>query len=54
MARRIREIPESGATRLLKDLTYFVLVAAALPFTLIEAAFGTGSTIMIEARKRAQ
>jgi 2-polyprenyl-3-methyl-5-hydroxy-6-metoxy-1,4-benzoquinol methylase len=54
MARRIREIPESAATRLLKDLAYFVLVAAALPFTLLEAAFGAGSTIMIEARKRAQ
>jgi len=54
MARRIREIPESAMTRLLKDLAYFVLVAAALPFTLLEAAFGAGSTIMIEARKRAQ
>jgi len=54
MARRIREIPESAMTRLLKDLAYFVLVAAALPFTLLEAAFGAGSTVMIEARKRAQ
>jgi len=54
MARRIREIPESGATRLMKDLAYFALVAAVLPFTLLEAAFGAGSTIMIEARKRAQ
>ena len=54
MARRIREIPESAATRLLKDLAYFALVAGALPFTLLEAAFGAGSTVMIEARKRAQ
>jgi 2-polyprenyl-3-methyl-5-hydroxy-6-metoxy-1,4-benzoquinol methylase len=54
MARRIREIPESGVTRLVKDLAYFALVAAALPFTLLEAAFGAGSTIMIEAQKRAR
>ena len=54
MARRIREIPESGVTRLAKDLAYFALAAAALPFTLLEAACGAGSTIMIEARKRAQ
>ena len=54
MARRIREIRESSVVRLAKDLAYFALVAAALPFTLIEAACGAGSTIMIEARKRGQ
>jgi 2-polyprenyl-3-methyl-5-hydroxy-6-metoxy-1,4-benzoquinol methylase len=54
MARRIREIPESGVARLVKDLAYLAMAAAALPFTALEAAFGAGSTIMIEARKRAQ
>jgi 2-polyprenyl-3-methyl-5-hydroxy-6-metoxy-1,4-benzoquinol methylase len=53
MARRIRHVPESGWVRLLKNFVYFALVAAAIPFTLLEAAFRAGSTIMIEARKRA-
>ena len=52
MARRVRRTPESGAARLLKDLAYFGLVLAALPFTLAEAACHAGSTVMIEARKR--
>jgi hypothetical protein len=37
--------------KLAKDLVYFALVAAALPFTALEAACGAGSTVMIEARK---
>jgi SAM-dependent methyltransferase len=53
MARRVRKIPESPAGRLLKDLLYFALVLAALPFTALEAACGAGSTIMLEARKKA-
>jgi hypothetical protein len=36
----------------LKDLLYFALVVAALPFTVVEAACQAGSTIMVEARKR--
>ena len=52
MARRVRRTPESWGTRLLKDLAYFGLVLAALPFTLAEAACHAGSTVMIEARKR--
>jgi SAM-dependent methyltransferase len=52
MARRVRGIAESGGTRLAKDLLYLGLVLASLPFTLAEAAFGAGSTVMIEARKR--
>jgi len=52
MARRVRRTPESGVARLLKDLAYFGLVLAALPFTLAEAACHSGSTVMIEARKR--
>jgi 2-polyprenyl-3-methyl-5-hydroxy-6-metoxy-1,4-benzoquinol methylase len=52
MARRIRQIPESGAKRLAKDLAYLALTLAAVPFTALEAVFDAGSTIMIEARKR--
>jgi SAM-dependent methyltransferase len=51
MARRVRRIPESSRLRLAKDLLYFALVAASVPFTAAEAAAGAGSTVMIEARK---
>jgi hypothetical protein len=37
---------------LVKDLAYFALVAASLPFAMAEAACGAGSTVMIEARPR--
>jgi SAM-dependent methyltransferase len=52
MARRVRRQPETPGVRVAKDLAYGALVAAALPFTLIEAACRAGSTIMIEARKK--
>jgi SAM-dependent methyltransferase len=52
MARRVRRLPESTAAKVLKDLVYLGLVAAALPFTIVEAACAAGSTIMVEARKR--
>jgi len=52
MARRVRRVAESAGARLAKDLAYSTLAAAALPFTLAEAAFGAGSTVMMEARKR--
>jgi SAM-dependent methyltransferase len=52
MARRIRHVRESGAARMAKDLAYLALTAAALPFTLAEAAARSGSTVMLEARKR--
>jgi SAM-dependent methyltransferase len=51
MARRVRGIRETPLAKLCKDLAYFALLAAALPFTLLEAAFRAGSTIMIEARR---
>jgi SAM-dependent methyltransferase len=51
MARRVRSANESPGTRLGYDLAYLGLVAAALPFTLAEAACSAGSTIMIAARK---
>ena len=50
-ARRVRGLRETPRAKLLKDLAHFSLLAAALPFTLLEAAFHAGSTIMIEARK---
>jgi 2-polyprenyl-3-methyl-5-hydroxy-6-metoxy-1,4-benzoquinol methylase len=53
MARRVRKIRESPTLKLSKDLLYFGIVLASLPFTLFEAACGAGSTIMVEARKKA-
>jgi SAM-dependent methyltransferase len=52
MARSVRRVSESGRTRLAKDLAYFALVVASLPFAAAEAAFHAGSTVMIEARPR--
>jgi SAM-dependent methyltransferase len=52
MARRVRRTVESGGARLAKDLAYFALVVASLPFAVAEAACGAGSTVMIEARVR--
>jgi SAM-dependent methyltransferase len=52
MARRIRRIGESPRLRLCKDLVYFGLVAVCLPFTILEAAWRAGSTIMVEAHKK--
>lgn len=52
MARRVRGVVESTAVRLLKDAAYFGLTLASLPFTIVEAACGAGSTIMIEARRK--
>ncbi|HUB78261.1 MAG TPA: class I SAM-dependent methyltransferase [Bryobacteraceae bacterium] len=51
MARRVRKVPEGPAGRLAKDLAHFALVAAALPFTWVEAAMGAGSTVIVEARR---
>jgi len=53
MGRRVRKLRESAGTKLLKDFLYFGIVVASLPFTLFEAACGAGSTIMVEARKKA-
>ena len=52
MARRIRRVPEAPQTKLFKDLVYLGLVAASVPFTLLEAACRAGSTIMIEAARK--
>lgn len=52
MARRMRHVEESPGMRLWRDLLYFALTAASLPFTLLEAACRAGSTVMVEARKK--
>jgi SAM-dependent methyltransferase len=52
MARRVRRVVETPKGDLLKDLAYFALVMASLPFTLLEAACRAGSTVMMEARKK--
>jgi SAM-dependent methyltransferase len=50
MARRVRHTGETPATKLAKDLLYLGVLAAGLPFASLEAAFGAGSTIMLDAR----
>jgi SAM-dependent methyltransferase len=52
MARRVRRIAETPGVRLGKNLAYFALLLASLPFTVVEATCRAGSTIMVEARKR--
>ena len=51
MSRRVRGVHEGLPVRLFKNGIYLALVAASLPFTLLEAACGAGSTVMIEAVK---
>lgn len=51
MARRVRGKKESSGARLARNMTYFGLAMAALPFAALEAACGAGSTIMLDARK---
>jgi cyclopropane fatty-acyl-phospholipid synthase-like methyltransferase len=52
MARRIRRVKETSGLRLAKDLAYFALVLASVPFAVLEACCGEGSTVMVEARKK--
>ncbi|MBL8209310.1 MAG: class I SAM-dependent methyltransferase [Bryobacterales bacterium] len=52
MARRICGVHETPRMKVWKDLVYFGLVLASLPFTMAEALCRQGSTIMLEARKR--
>jgi SAM-dependent methyltransferase len=54
MARRLRHAQETPRQRMWKDLIYLALVTASLPFTLLEAACRAGSTVMLEARKKAR
>ena len=50
MARRIRRVAESANVKLWKDLIYFALVLAAVPFSVLEATCGAGASVMVEAR----
>jgi len=53
VARRVRNLDRGSFSSLIKDVLYLALVVAAIPFTAVEAAFGHGSTVMVEARKTA-
>lgn len=52
MSRRLRGVAESPRARVMKDLAYFGLVVASVPFTVLEAACHAGATVMVEARKK--
>ncbi len=52
IVRRIRGAAERAAVRFMKDMLYFAIVAAAVPFTALEAACRAGATVMMEARKK--
>jgi SAM-dependent methyltransferase len=54
VARRVRGMKESASTRLLKDLLYFGLVLASVPFALMEAAGAAGSSVMMEAVRKGE
>jgi 2-polyprenyl-3-methyl-5-hydroxy-6-metoxy-1,4-benzoquinol methylase len=49
VARNVRQLDSSSISKLCKDAIYFALVLAAIPFTVLEAGFGKGSTVMMEA-----
>jgi len=49
MSRRVRH-RESATKAMLKNLAYLGLTVACLPFAILEAACGAGSTVMIEAK----
>jgi len=51
VVRAIRQSDRSGVLRMAKDVLYLGLTVAALPFTLLEALSGKGSSVMVEARK---
>ncbi len=51
VARRVRGTDRGTLSSLGKDALYFGLVLAAVPFAVLEALCGAGSTVMIEARK---
>jgi hypothetical protein len=51
--RRARGLAESSWSKLMKNLLYAAMVGLAVPFTLFEDACRAGSTIMVEARKKA-
>lgn len=52
MVRQIRGTAETPRVAFWKNAAYFALVAACLPFTLLEAACRAGGTVLMEARKK--
>ena len=54
VARRVRNMKSSVFGSFLRDALYFSLVVGAVPLTLLEAAAGAGSTVMIEAARRGE
>jgi hypothetical protein len=50
--RRLRHVSETPRQRRWKNALHLALVAASLPFTLLEAACHAGSTVMLEARRK--
>jgi len=49
MARRLRAVRETRWVRVVKSMAYLALTVAAVPFAIAEAAFGKGSSVMVEA-----
>jgi hypothetical protein len=49
---RRRHVSESAVVSWTKHLAYLSLVCLAYPVTILEAAFGHGATVMIEAQKK--
>jgi 2-polyprenyl-3-methyl-5-hydroxy-6-metoxy-1,4-benzoquinol methylase len=52
MARRVRRIAETPMVRLVKNALHLALMALALPLSVLEALCRSGSTVMVEARKK--
>ena len=50
--RRLRQVQDTHASALLKDVAFFSLSALCVPFVLLEAACRAGGIITIEARKK--
>jgi SAM-dependent methyltransferase len=53
MSRQMWKVVEKPWQRLAKNLAYLALTGICLPFTMLEAACRAGSTVMVEARKKA-
>ncbi|MDX2267307.1 MAG: class I SAM-dependent methyltransferase [Bryobacter sp.] len=53
MARKVWNPTEAPAERFWKNLAHLALIGLALPFSALEALCRAGSTVMVEARKKA-
>jgi hypothetical protein len=50
--RNVRQVEETPRQKAVRDILYFGLVMASLPFAIIESACRAGSTVIMEARKK--